>query len=295
VIYRVRHTTRYDYRSPADLGVHLAHLRPRHLPVQAVLHSEVRAAPAVSWRHEGRDHFGNDVTWLFLDAAHAAFEVTAEATVDVLFPELPAAGATPAWEVVAGVAAKGGAEGWEAAEFAFDSPLAPIDPEARAYAALSFLPRRPALVALLELNARIKRDFTFRPGVTTTATPIRDVLRRREGVCQDFAHMMISMVRAFGVPARYVSGYIRTRPAEGQPRRLGADQSHAWVGAWLGPEHGWVDLDPTNGIVVHDEHVVLGWGRDYSDVAPLRGVILGGGEQALSVEVHLEALTDANA
>ena len=295
MIYRVRHTTRYDYRSPADLGVHLAHLRPRHLPVQVVLCSEVRAAPAVSWRREGRDHFGNDVTWLFLDAAHAAFEVTAEATVDVLFPELPAAEVTAAWEAVADVAAKGGAGAWEAAEFAFDSPLAPADAEARAYAAVSFSPERPVLAALLELNARINRDFAFRPGVTTTATPIGDVLRRREGVCQDFAQLMISMVRGFGVPARYVSGYIWTRPAEGEPRRLGADQSHAWVGAWLGPEHGWVDLDPTNGIVVRDEHVVLGWGRDYSDVAPLRGVILGGGAQALSVAVHLEALTDANA
>jgi transglutaminase-like putative cysteine protease len=291
----VRHTTRYDYRSPVNLGVHLAHLRPRHLPVQTVLHSEVRAAPAVSWRHDGRDHFGNDVTWLFLDAAHAAFEVTAEATVDVLLQDLPVAGATPGWEGVARAAAEGGSDGWQAAEFAFDSPLAAVVPEARAYAALSFLPGRPALAALLELNGRIKRDFTFRPGVTTTSTPIRDVLRRREGVCQDFAHMMISMVRAFGVPARYMSGYIRTRPSAGQPRRLGADQSHAWVGAWLGPQHGWAGLDPTNGIVVRDEHVVLGWGRDYSDVAPLRGVILGGGGQALSVEVHLEALTDANA
>jgi transglutaminase-like putative cysteine protease len=294
VIYRVRHATRYDYRTPADLGVHLAHLRPRHLPMQTVLRSEVRAAPAVSWRHEGRDHFGNDVTWLFLDAAHAAFEVTAEATVDVLFPELPAVADTPPWEAIALAAAEGGEAGWQAAEFVFDSPLAPSDADARAYAVASFPPGRPALAALLELNARIKRDFTFRPGVTTTATPVRDVVRRREGVCQDFAHMMISMVRAFGVPARYVSGYIRTRPAMGQPRRLGADQSHAWVGAWLGPEFGWVDLDPTNGIVVREEHVVLGWGRDYSDVAPLRGVILGGGEQALSVEVHLEALSDAN-
>jgi transglutaminase-like putative cysteine protease len=287
--------TRYDYRTPADLGVHLAHLRPRKLPMQRVLHAEVRAAPVVSWRRDGRDHFGNDVTWLFLDAAHAAFEVTAEATVEVLFPEPPEPNGTLAWEAVVRVAAAGGAPGWQAAEFVYDSPLAPMDMDARAYATPSFRAGRPILAALLELNTRIKRDFAFRAGVTTTATPIRDVLRRREGVCQDFAHMMISMLRCHGVPARYVSGYIRTRPAAGQPRRLGVDQSHAWVGAWLGQEHGWVDLDPTNGIVVHDEHVVLGWGRDYSDVAPLRGVILGGGEQTLSVEVQLEALTDQDA
>ena len=293
--YRVRHVTRYDYRTPANLGVHLAHLRPRKLAVQRVLQAEVRAAPAVSWRHEGHDHFGNDVTWLFLDAAHAAFEVTAEATVDVLFPQPPQPNDTAAWEAIARIAMNGGASGWQAAEFVYDSPLAPMDADARAYATASFRTGRPILAALLELNARIKHDFTFRSGVTTTATQIRDVLRRREGVCQDFAHMMISMLRCHGVPARYVSGYIRTRPAPGQPRRLGVDQSHAWVAAWLGPEHGWIDLDPTNGIVVRDEHVVLGWGRDYSDVAPLCGVILGGGDQALSVEVQLEALTDQDA
>jgi transglutaminase-like putative cysteine protease len=295
VKYHVRHVTRYDYRTPAGLGVHLAHLRPRNLPVQRVLQANLRAAPVVSWRREGQDYFGNDTTWLLLDAAHAAFEVTAEATVDVLFPEIPEPDETPAWEEVARVAANGGPSGWQAAEFVYDSPLAPIDTDARAYATASFRIGRPVLSALLELNARIRRDFTFRAGVTTTATPIRNVLLTREGVCQDFAHIMISMLRCHGVPARYVSGYIRTRATPGEPRRLGADQSHAWVGAWLGPEYGWVDLDPTNGIIVRDEHVVLGWGRDYSDVAPLRGVILGGGEQVLSVEVQLEALSDPGA
>jgi transglutaminase-like putative cysteine protease len=246
----------------------------------------------VSWRREGSDHFGNDVTWLSLDAPHAVFEVTAEATVDVRFPDPPDPAATPSWETVAQIAAAGGPDGWQAAEFVFDSPLAQVPEEARAYAAASFTPKRPILGVLLDINARIKRDFTFRSGVTTTSTPIREVLRRRQGVCQDFAHLMISLLRSFGIPARYVSGYIRTFRSPGQPRRLGADQSHAWVGAWLGPQHGWVDLDPTNGIVVRDEHVMLGWGRDYSDVAPLIGVILGGGKQTLSVEVELVALGD---
>ncbi len=293
MIYRVRHVTRYDYRSPVNLSVHLGHLRPRRLLSQQVLSAEVRAAPAVSWRREGSDHFGNDVTWLSLDAPHAAFEVTAEATVDVRFPDPPDPAATPSWETVAQVAAAGGPDGWQAAEFVFDSPLAQAPEEAQAYAASSFTPKRPILAVLLDINARIKRDFTFRSGVTTTSTPIREVLRRRQGVCQDFAHLMISLLRSFGIPARYVSGYIRTFRSPGQPRRLGADQSHAWVGAWLGPQHGWVDLDPTNGIVVRDEHVMLGWGRDYSDVAPLIGVILGGGKQTLSVEVELVALDDA--
>lgn len=288
MIYRVRHVTRYDYQTPVDLGAHLAHLRPRELPYQKVLRAGVHAAPAVSWRRDGVDHFGNEVTWLFLDVAHAAFQVIADATVDVGFPEPPDPDATPAWENVAQLAWRAGVKAWQATEFVFNSPHVPADEEARAYAAAYFPPGRPVLSALLDLNAAIKRDFTFRAGVTTTSTRIAEVLRRREGVCQDFTHLMISALRGFGLPARYVSGYIRTRPTRA---RLGADQSHAWVGCWLGPEHGWVDVDPTNGIVVRDEHVVLGWGRDFADVTPLRGVILGGGEQALSVEVVLEEVT----
>jgi transglutaminase-like putative cysteine protease len=285
MIYRVRHVTRYDYQTPVDLGAHLAHLRPRPLPHQRVLRAGVHAAPAVSWRRDGHDHFGNDVTWLFLDVAHAAFQVIADATVDVRFPDPPEPSRTPAWEQVAREAWEAGPGAWQAAEFRFDSPHAPADPEARAYAASCFPAGRPLLQALLELNANIRRDFTFRAGVTTTSTRIPEILRRREGVCQDFTHLMISALRGFGLPARYVSGYIRTRPTR---IRFGADQSHAWVGCWLGAAHGWVDLDPTNGIVVRDEHVVLGWGRDFGDVTPLRGVILGGGEQSLSVEVVLE-------
>lgn len=287
--YRVRHLTRYEYQSAVDLSVHLAHLGPRELPFQTVRQAALRIEPAVSWRRDGRDHFGNDVAWLFVDAPHASLQVTAEAVVEVRDRPPPDPTATPAWETVARGAGEGGPGAFAAAEFLFGSPLAPAAAEARAYAAACFLPGRPVLAALLELNRRIRDDFTFRAGVTTTATPIAEILRRREGVCQDFTHLMISMLRGFGIPARYVSGYIRTRPAPGQVRRLGADQSHAWVGVWLGPAHGWLDLDPTNGLVVREEHVVLGWGRDYGDVAPLRGVILGGGEQRLWVEVELEA------
>ena len=292
MIYHVRHMTRYDYQTPVDLGAHLAHLRPRALPFQRILRAGVHAAPAVSWRRDGCDHFGNEVTWLFLDVAHAAFQVIADAVVDVGFPAPPDPAATPSWEAVAQQAWAAGPDAWQDAEFLFDSPRAPAGGEARAYGAASFTPGRPVLAALLELNARIKRDFTFRAGVTTTTTPIAEVLRRREGVCQDFTHLMISVLRSFGLPARYVSGYIRTRPTRGKTQRLGADQSHAWVGAWLGSDHGWVGLDPTNGIVVRDEHVVLGWGRDFGDVTPLRGVILGGGEQTLTVEVELVEAAD---
>jgi transglutaminase-like putative cysteine protease len=237
---------------------------------------------------EAMDHFGNQVTWLFLDMPHAHFEVTMDAVIDVAFPAPPAPDATPPWEDVVAAARAGGAH-WQSSEFAFESPMVAMDPSAGAYAAQSFPPGRPILAGVRELTTRIRREFAFRSGVTTISTPVSKVMQLRAGVCQDFTHVMISGLRSLGLPARYVSGYVRTVPPPGQVRRRGADQSHAWVGAWMGPEHGWVDFDPTNDLIVSDEHVVLGWGRDFGDVSPLRGVILGGGKHSLKVSVDLEA------
>lgn len=287
--YRVHHATTYAYASTVDLASHLLHMTPRDLPQQRVLAARISADPAPTRVSEGRDHFGNVVRRLFLDAPHDRFEVIMEAEVEVAFAPPPAAEATPAWEQVAGWAAAGGAH-WRDGEFAFASPMAPADAAAGAYARASFPPGVPILAGLLDLTRRINRDFAFRPGVTTVGTPIAEVLSRRAGVCQDFTHLMLAGLRALGLPGRYVSGYLRTRPPPGQPARRGADQSHAWVGAWMGPEFGWVDLDPTNDLVVREEHVVLAWGRDYGDISPIRGVLLGGGRHTVSVGVDLEAL-----
>lgn len=288
MIYRVSHSTRYAYGTEVQLAAHMLHLRPRPLPWQRVLSERLVVEPAVTRRRDGVDHFGNAVTWLFMDTPHAAFVVTGESRIDVCAPIPPPAATTPPWETVAALARVGGPDAWHAAEFAFGSAMAPAHAGAGAYAGDSFTPGRPILEGLLDLNRRICREFTFRAGVTTVSTPIDLVLERREGVCQDFTHLMLGALRALGLPARYVSGYIRTRPPPGTVRRRGADTSHAWVGCWLGPRYGWVDLDPTNGLVVRDEHVVLGWGRDYDDISPVRGVILGGGVQTLSVGVDLE-------
>jgi transglutaminase-like putative cysteine protease len=288
VIYRVRHATNYAYGSSVDLAAHMLHLSPRSLPFQQVLEAGITSTPEGSRRRDGLDHFGNAVTWLFIDRPHDSFSVTSEAVVDVHYPDPPAAEDTPDWALVAEAARQGGPGAWQAAEYLFDSPMCAALPAAGAYAAKSFPAGRPVLEGLVELNGRIRKDFTFRGGVTDLRTTVADVMRRREGVCQDFSHVMISALRALGLPARYVSGYIRTKPPPGQKRRRGADQSHAWVGAWLGPEHGWVDLDPTNNIIARDEHVVLGWGRDYGDISPVRGVVLGGGEHGLAIEVDLE-------
>jgi transglutaminase-like putative cysteine protease len=283
--YALRHATLYSYARPVDLASHLLHLTPRSLPGQAVLAMDLEVSPPPAYRTEGHDHFGNGVSWLSIEAPHAALEVVLEAVVEVGFAPPPPAAATPPWEDVRDAAAR--PEGFMAAEFVLPSALAPAEAGAGAYAARSFTPGRPVLAGLLDLNARIRRDFAFRPGVTTISTPVAQVLALRAGVCQDFSHVMIAGLRALGLPARYCSGYVRTRPPPGQKRRQGADQSHAWVGCWLGPDLGWVDLDPTNDLVVRDEHVLLGWGRDFADVSPVQGILLGGGRQALEVSVDL--------
>ena len=283
--YALRHVTGYRYATPVDLAAHMLHLTPRALPGQAVESVTLGVTPTPACRTEGADAYGNGVSWLSIEAPHEAFEVVLEAVVSVGFASPPATSATPPWEVVRDAALR--PEGVEAAEFALPSPLVPSEAAAGAYAAPSFPPGRPVLAGLLELTSRIKRDFAFKPGVTTISTPVSQVLATRVGVCQDFAHLMIAALRALGLPARYCSGYVRTRPAPGQKRRQGADQSHAWVGCWMGPEHGWVGLDPTNDLVVRDEHVLLGWGRDYADISPVKGILLGGGRQALRVSVDL--------
>ncbi len=289
MMYWVRHITAYRYERPVDLASHLLHLKPRAMPGQRVVHSRIRCLPAPDHASETHDHFGNATTRIFLAAPHTQFEVTAEALVAVDFAPPPPAEQTLAWEDVAAEAALGCSD---ATEYLYPSSHAPALPAAADYARASFPPGRPILAALIELNTRIATEFRFAPGVTSTSTKVEEILRLKRGVCQDFTHLMIAALRALGLPARYMSGYIRTKPLPGQARRRGADQSHAWVGAWMGDEHGWVGLDPTNAIIVRDEHVVLAWGRDFADISPLRGVILGGGAHRLTVSVDLEPEND---
>ncbi|WP_421989083.1 transglutaminase family protein [Roseococcus sp.] len=285
MIYWLRHRTAYGYARTVDLASHLLHLKPRTLPGQRVLSSRLTCLPAPDHHTETQDHFGNAATRLFLVVPHMAFEVTAESVVEVDFPEPPPAWSTPPWEQIAA-----GADRMETADFLLPTRYVPLLAEATAYAAVSFPPGRPVLEGLLDLNARMRREFTFQAGVTSITTPISEVLRLRRGVCQDFTQLMLAGLRGLGLPSRYISGYVRTRPPAGQLRRRGADQSHAWVSAWIGDQ--WVQLDPTNGIVVRDEHVVLAWGRDFADISPLRGVLLGGGAHRLEVNVDLEPETE---
>jgi transglutaminase-like putative cysteine protease len=285
--YDVRHTSTYAYAQPVDLSYHALRLTPRPLAHQRVLAASLAVDPAPALRTEGADYFGNVLTFLTLAEPHRRFSVELRASVEVSFPEPPDPAATPLWEDVRDALGEGAGPALIAAsEFSHASPLAAPDEAIADYAAPSFPPGRPLLAAAIDLTRRIHRDFVFDPLATVVTTPLAEVMERRRGVCQDFAHLEVAALRAMGLAARYVSGYIRSaRPVAG-PGLVGADASHAWVSVFC-PGAGWVDLDPTNDLVVQEQHVVLAWGRDYGDVSPIRGVILGGAEHSLMVGVEM--------
>ena len=242
------------------------------------------------------DAFGNPFTSLVIDRDHARLAVRAESWVDLRAREIPADDVTPPWDVVrARLAYQAGrrpaAAELEAAPFLFESTRVRNKRELAAWTSACFPPGRPILAGVRELMNRIHRDFAFDPEATTVSTPVMEVFERRRGVCQDFAHLMLSCLRSTGLAARYVSGYLLTRPPPGKPRLVGADASHAWVSVYC-PDFGWVDADPTNGVFPSLEHVTLGWGRDYDDVIPLRGVLLGGGDHELEIKVTVAPAAD---
>ena len=287
VKYNVLHETVYGYESPVVLSQQLLHLTPRVLDFQKLVQHRVAIDPAPAESHTRDDYFGNPVTQILLAAPHASLSVGAESQVEVTPRPAPAGG--EAWEEVRDRLRSTGSARPDAVEFMFESPHVELFRDLAAYAEPSFVRGRNLLDAVLDLTRRIHGDFTFDPKATSVSTPLREVLTKRRGVCQDFAHFMIGCLRVVGIPARYISGYILTTPPPGKPRLVGADASHAWVSVYCGAV-GWVDLDPTNNVVVGDGHVTLAWGRDFSDVTPMRGVILGGGEQKLAVRVTVTPL-----
>ncbi|HEX4325968.1 MAG TPA: transglutaminase family protein [Burkholderiales bacterium] len=294
--YRVLHTTGYRYSAPVALSRQLLHLTPREFDVQRVLEHQLSIDPQPDETTTSRDYFGNSITHMVLSAAHQSLSLAARSIVEVM-PRNSAAqvAGSPPWEesaaMLRGVA--GGAN-LEPARFMFDSPHVESSAELLRYAEPSFTPRRPLLDAVLDLNHRIHEDFEFDPIATVISTPLAEVLEQRRGVCQDFAHLMIGCLRTLGLSARYVSGYLLTMPPPGHARLIGADASHAWISVYS-QNAGWIDFDPTNDRLVDNEHITLGWGRDFSDVTPTRGVILGGGEQELAVHVTVSSTDEAEA
>ena len=291
MIYDIRHVTSYSYATPVATARCTLRLTPRSDGGQRVLRSAIELTPAPVLRRESVDFFGNRVVEARIDAAHRGLQIVLEARVAVRRPQPPAAALTPAWESARRTAASFQSLGPQSpAHFLFPGRLTQLQPSVTAYARESFAPERPVLEAALELMQRIHKDFAYDPKATQVTTPLHEVFARRGGVCQDFAHMMIVGLRGLGLPAAYVSGYLRTIPAPGQRRLEGADASHAWISLWCGPAFGWLQLDPTNNVFVCDDHIVLAIGRDYADVSPIDGVILGSGKQKLDVSVDVKAV-----
>ncbi len=287
-MYTILHRTTYKYKYPVSVGNHVACLRPRTLPHHQSSQSELHIYPTPVTRTERVDFFGNLLCFFTIQEPHRELVVEAHSQV-TLTPSAsePDRHSLPWEEAAATLSADHSVNGLEAYQFSFESPRIRIRPEFAAYARQSFTPRRPMQEALLDLTVRIHKDFRFDSKVTNVRTPPEEVFKKRRGVCQDFAHVQIACLRSLNLAARYVSGYLRTYPPPGKPRLIGADASHAWVSAYC-PGIGWLDVDPTNNVVPSDGHVTLAWGRDYSDVSPLRGLVLGGGAHTLKVGVDMK-------
>ncbi len=287
MIFEVRHKTHYRYSQPVAQSQHLIHLAPRSDVRQSVRSHGMIIEPAPAMRYDGEDAFGNPVSILDIEEPHREFVLKARSTIATSTPEAVDFSRTSAWDELDGALyGEGKPCDLDVVQYRCSSRLTPATRNIRDYAAVSFAPGRPVLEAAHELTQRIFRDFRFDAAATDVSTPIADVLRTRRGVCQDFAHLALAFLRAHRVPARYMSGYILTKPPAGQPKLQGSDASHAWISVWS-PESGWCDFDPTNGLVVAEEHIVLALGRDYGDVCPISGVIVGGGHHTVSVGVDV--------
>lgn len=292
--YRVRHLTRYRYGSPVTLSLHLLHLLPRPLPRQHISAQQLTLLPDPTSCRVRSDPFGNSVVTLAFEQPHRELSVDLDMTLWRLPrpPEQPG----PPWEAVVQALVYQGQPlddlHLEAQRYRYESPQVRVKRQFADYARDCFPAGAPLLDACRALTRRIHTDFTFDPAATDVATPLATVLEQRRGVCQDFAHLMLACLRSHGLAARYVSGYLLTQPPPGQPRLIGADATHAWVEVWC-PVNGWVGFDPTNDCQPDLEHLVVGWGRDFTDVSPLRGVLLGGGRHDPEVAVTVLPLDDA--
>ena len=288
--YRILHTTTYRYKHTISFGNHVVYLTPRTYAQHRCTWHDLQVTPIPATRSERDDYYGNHVIFFTVQEPHDELRIEARSMVTIDADAVVWPAHAPAWDDVARELPKDlSAAGLEAYQFVFESPRIRRSEEFAAYAAPSFAPGRPLTEAVLDLTARIYREFKFDSKATNVRTPAEEVLRQRKGVCQDFAHLQIACLRSLNLPARYVSGYLRTYPPPGRPRLIGADASHAWVSVYC-PDAGWLDVDPTNNLVPSRSHVTLAWGRDYGDVSPVRGVILGGKDHKLDGGVDMEPL-----
>lgn len=287
--YRITHVTRYRYTDTVTRGVNMAYMLPRDTDRQSCQFARLQVNPVPLVSTERVDYFGNRACHFSIEQPHTSLEVSVESLVDVRqndFTPVLDLGCT-CEEAARRLRTSRDPEVLLAREFSLDSPLVQVDDALAAYGAPSFARHRSLVSAVRELTQRIFTDFSYDPHFSDVSTPLAEVLEHRKGVCQDFAHLAIACIRAQGFPARYISGYLETLPSPGQEKLVGSDASHAWFAVYS-PGEGWLEFDPTNDKLAGEQHIITAWGRDYSDVAPLRGVIFGGGEtERLSVAVDV--------
>jgi transglutaminase-like putative cysteine protease len=288
LIYELRHLTTYRYQAPVNFTRCALRLSPADTASQHVLSNEIRVTPAPATTARRQGAFGEKVLAITVEAPHRELRIEAKSRVSVTRPRPKATESSARWEGVRDAAcAARSLEFGSPANFLFPTAMTPLLDAFTSYGRDCFAAGAPILVGAEALSERIHRDFVYDPKATVVTTPAIKAFAARRGVCQDFAHIMIAALRGLGLPAAYVSGYLRTAPPPGKPRLQGADATHAWISLWCGDDLGWVDFDPTNALMVGDDHIVLAVGRDYADVAPIDGVIVGGGEQAVSVAVDV--------
>lgn len=281
--YHVVHSTRYKYSEPVSASLHAAVLVMRETPCQTVRYSRIQVDPEPLSLTTSSDYFGNNLTRFTIETPASYLRVSSESEVALRIPRAPDLGASiPLGALEAELRGSRLREDLDALEFVFDSRYVRRSEELGGYAREGFSDEPGVLAGVAALMHRIHREFSYDPTVTEVSTPVEEVLARKEGVCQDFAHVMIACLRSIRVPARYVSGYLVPLPGV-----IGSQASHAWVSAYA-PGVGWVDFDPTNDVIPSGGHLTVGWGRDYGDVSPLRGVVLGGGEHSIRVSVDVE-------
>lgn len=286
--YRITHQTYYEYAETVSLCHNQAQLSPRSFFNQTCLNSHIAIDPQPASFRERKDFFGNRTAYFSIEQPHNTLSVTATSDVHIasqtqLTSDMP-------WETVCHILKTTTDPNLlSVRQFVLDSPKVSTEPELTKYTEPSFSKGRPLIEAVSDLTQRIYNDFEYVPGFTTISTPLSDVFKHRKGVCQDFAHLAIGCLRAMGLAARYISGYLETLSSSDKEHLIGADASHAWFSVYL-PNHGWIDFDPTNNLIPPDRHVTLAWGRDFADVTPLKGVVIGGGQHALTVSVTVEPI-----
>jgi transglutaminase-like putative cysteine protease len=291
--YNITHRTIYEYAAPVAVSHHVARLEPRGTAVQTPENFSLKIFPQPVLRKARADYFGNQLCFFSVQEIHQRLEITATSRVSICKPEPVAPDTSPAWEQAAQLFRDPVAPDIIGPyQFVFDSPQVCVSFDLADYARESFQKDTPLLAGTLNLTRRIFKDFKYDSKATTIVTPLEEVLEKRRGVCQDFAHLGIACLRSLGLPARYVSGYLRTHPPEGKEKLVGADASHAWFSVFC-PRNGWSDFDPTNSLQVSEEHITVAYGRDFSDVSPVAGILTGGGQHEVKVSVDVKEVPAA--